>query len=223
MVRRTFANLFYTDDYYKSLQPLFFFTRALGITSYVVVSNERGFKSLAISRYSVVVVLLTLSFFCYCCVYMVHSKTTYIGHFLNTDITNGGEKLIILTSGIAAVIVLITNTLRRRQLLWVFEYFPKIDKSFERIGIRWNYTKVLQNVIWRLIFMGFIFSITLIIYIGCWIRLHALPSWQLIYITLAQLIGISFTVLLFNSLMMSTKLRIKALNKVSKFYVRRIF
>ncbi|XP_018796589.1 PREDICTED: uncharacterized protein LOC108973652 [Bactrocera latifrons] len=182
-----FAKLLRAHEYYKSIQPLFFFTHALGITS--------------------------LSLFAYCCAYIVYCKDTYIGHFLNTDITNGGEIAIVLASGIAAVIVLITNTLRRRRLLWVFEYFPKIDKNFERIGICWNYTKVLQNVIWQLIFTGFIFLMTLIIYIGCWVRLQALPSWQLIYITLNQLIGISFTILIFNFLMMLTKLRLTALNK----------
>ncbi|XP_049307293.1 putative gustatory receptor 28b isoform X3 [Bactrocera dorsalis] len=216
VVRRTFAKLLCADEYYKSIQPLFFFTHALGITSYAVVSNERGFKALKISRYSHIVIFLTLSLFAYCCVYTIYCNVTYIGQFLNTDITNGGEMAIVLASGIAAVIVLITNTLRRRQLLWVFEYFPKIDESFERIGIRWNYTKVLQNVIWQLIFTGFIFSITLVIFIGCWVRLEVLPSWQLIYITLNQLIGISFTILVFNFLMMSTKLRLTALNKVLK-------
>ncbi|XP_049307301.1 putative gustatory receptor 28b isoform X4 [Bactrocera dorsalis] len=216
VVRRTFANLFGAHEYYKSIEPLLFFTHALGITSYVVVSNERGFKSLAPSRFSLIVVFFSVCFWIYCCAYKVYYKVTYIGHFLNTDITNGGEMAIVLANGIAAVIVFITNTLRRRQLLWIFENFPKIDKSFERIGICWNYRNLLKIVICQLIFTSFIYSIICILYISCWIRLQVLPSWQLIFIVLSQQIGICFALCLFHHLMISTKLRIKALNKVLK-------
>ncbi|XP_028895208.2 putative gustatory receptor 28b isoform X3 [Zeugodacus cucurbitae] len=216
VVRRKFANLLSADDYYKSIQPLFFFTHLIGITSCVVVSNESGFKSLAFSQLSHFVVIFVLTSFAYCCAYIVYYKATFIGHFLNTDITNGGEKAIVLASGTTAVIILITNTLRRRRLLCAFEYFPKIDKSFERIGIHWNYSRVLRNVICRLIFTGFILVIMLIIYVGCWSRLNAYPSWQLIFITFFQLTGIYFTVLLFGFLMLSTRVRIKALHKVLK-------
>ncbi|CAD7000370.1 unnamed protein product [Ceratitis capitata] len=217
LLRRVFRNLLDADNYYKSIQPLFFCTQILGLTSYVVSTNKSGVKSLTMSALSHIVALVQLVGFAYSSAYVVYFNATYIGQFLNTDITNGGEKSIVLASGATAVVVLITNFVRRRRLLWVLEYFPRIDKSFQRIGICWNYTKVLHCILSKIVFMICVLSIAFGIYVCCWRRLDVYPPLPIIFMSLNQQIGIYFTILLFSFVMLSTRVRMQALNKVLNF------
>lgn len=212
VMRRRFTHLHCANEYYNAIQPLFCFTHLIGVTSYVVVTNEQGVKSFAVSRLSYIIVTFNLACFAYCSFYLVHLKSTFIGKFFDSDVTNNGEKFIILYSGTMSTTILITNILYGRQLQWVFKHFLKIDRSSERIGIQWNYRKVFYHVIGRLIFAGFVLSSFFVIYMIC---LRAYPTWQLAFMTLSQMFEIAFTTLLFNFLTLSTRLRIKALNKVS--------
>lgn len=215
VLRRTFTHLSCAKEYYKAIQPLFYFTHLLGVTAYVVVTNERGVKSLAISRFSYIVLILILAGFGYCGVYIVCSKSTFIGNFINSDITNSGEKIIILFSCAATMNVLVSNIVGRRQLHWVFKHFFKIDKLFGRIGIQWNYRKVFYNAIWRLIYTVFLISIALIIYGSCFYRLNAYPSLQLFFVMLNVMTVLHFTIFFFEFLIMLTAVKIQALNEVS--------
>uniref|UniRef100_A0A0A1WVI4 Gustatory receptor n=1 Tax=Zeugodacus cucurbitae TaxID=28588 RepID=A0A0A1WVI4_ZEUCU len=215
-LRRILANLLCIDDYYSAIQPLFFFANLFGVTSYVVVTNERGIKRLTFSRLSHYAMLFIVICFIYCCAYIIRSETTFIGLFINTDITKMGEKVIVLVSGVGTMYILITNILQRRCLLWLYDYYPKIDKNFERIGVHWNYTKLLQSVIWRLISANAVVSAAMLICIICWVRLHASPSWHLLFTKLIQIIDIYLTIILFDFLMMSTRMRFKALHEVLK-------
>lgn len=215
-VRRTFSNLLCAHDFYKAIQPLLFFTHLLGVTSYVVVTNKRGVKSLAFSRLSYVISIVIVACFLYSSHFVVFYRETYIEPFTATGVINSGEKVIVLTNCAGAFIVLINNFLYRRQLLWVIESFPKIDKTFERIGIHWKYTNVLLIVICLLAFTNFVLLSILLVFILIWeCGFHYYPPLPEMFVTLHVPICIHYAVLVFTFLMLSTEVRMHALNKVS--------
>ncbi|XP_028895207.2 putative gustatory receptor 28b isoform X4 [Zeugodacus cucurbitae] len=215
-LRRFFGNLLCADGYYSAIQPLFSFTHLLGVTSYVMVTNKRGIKRLAFSQISDFVVISILICFIYCYVYIVRLEGTFVGLFINTDITKMGEKFTISALSFATVNLLITSNLQRRRLLWLFECYPKIDKKFVRIGIHLNYTKFFRNVICRIFFACAVISGVMVICTACWASMQIYPTWQLLFLTLYQIIYIYLTIILFDFQIISTRVRFRALKEVLK-------
>ncbi|XP_050318814.1 putative gustatory receptor 28b isoform X3 [Bactrocera neohumeralis] len=215
-LRRSFTHLNSNDEYYRAIQPLFGITHLLGISSYVVVTNEKGVKSLANSPFSYIVLILNLAVIVYCGVCIIRSKSTFIGNFVVSDYTVVIEKVLFSSICTATVNILIRNIARRRQLHWLIKHFFKIDRKSGRIGIQWNYRKLFYRVIWRLILSVSHLAVIWTINVICINRLNVHPTLQLFYASLSLKIAFQFTFFLCHFLMMSTALRIKALNGVLK-------
>ncbi|XP_050318815.1 putative gustatory receptor 28b isoform X4 [Bactrocera neohumeralis] len=216
VLRRTLTHLNSNDEYYTAIQPLFGITHLLGVSSYVVVTNKRGVKSLANSRFSYIVLILNLAVIVYCGVCIIRSKSTFVGNFMDSDYTAVFEKVVSPLICTANVNILIRNFAGGQQLHWLIKHFLKIDRKSGRIGIQWNYRKVFYGEIRRLMYIVSQFSITLIINIICSYRLNAFPTLQLSYVILSVMIVLQFTIFLCDFLMMSTGVRLQALNEVLK-------
>ncbi|XP_017493622.1 PREDICTED: uncharacterized protein LOC108381725 [Rhagoletis zephyria] len=151
---RSFKKLFNVDDFYKSVQPLILSSNLLGLTPFVLATDQQGRKSLQISRRTYFFVLLILAVYFYCCYYIAYCQDTFVGAFLNTDISNGGDKCILMGSGVAAMAVLNSNVLRKQRLFWALQYFQQIDEHFQRIGVHWNYTNIRRQAFCMLLIGG---------------------------------------------------------------------
>lgn len=103
--RRLFRKLFTSDNYYKSMQPLFWVTFFHGVTPFRVVTLNNGRKTLQSSCVGYLNSVANLLLIAFCHGYTMYHNESLVGYLLMNGVSDFGSKLEVF-NGIVGVMVL---------------------------------------------------------------------------------------------------------------------
>lgn len=213
--RRVFNKLFTSDNYYKSMQAMFFLTFLYGVTPFRVVTISNGHKRLSSSPFGYLNALLHVTVMAFCYAYTIRYNESIVGYFLSNNISNLGNKLYVLSGVIGATVVFISAIVRKKILEKSMKLFLEIDEHFKLIGQTVDYTAILRFVLLVLSLVALLDFTLTIIFVYCLKSMNASPSPCLVVIVVGECLGISLSISLFCSLTRSTQRRVRLLNQVS--------
>lgn len=213
--RQMFQLVFTSDNYYKSMQPMFFLTFLYGVTPFRVVTAKNGRKRLQTSYFGYLNSMLHVSLMAFCYAYTFYYNESVVGYFFRNSISNLGNKLYFFGGVTGATVVFISAVVRKKLLVQTFNVLLKADEHFNRIRYKLDYTQILRFVLFVLTVVA-IFDFTLtIICVYCLKSISVYPSPFLIFLVITEFWGICISIALFCAMARSVQRRIRLLNKVS--------
>lgn len=217
--RRLFNKLFTSNNYYKSMQAMFFLTFLYGVTPFRIVTTDCGDKRLSSSSFGYLNALLHVSVMAFCYAYTIHYNESVVGYFLSNNISNLGNKLYVLSGVIGATVIFISAVVRKKILVKCVNLFLKIDERFKVIGQTVDYTTILRFVLLVLSSVALLDCTLTIICVYCLKSMDASPSPCLVVIVVGECFGISLSISLFCSMTRSIQRRMQLLNQVRKWMI----
>lgn len=211
---RLFNRLFTSDNYYKSMQAMFFLTFIYGVTPFRVITNEYGSKVLKTSYFGYLNSIVHVCVMAFCYAYTMYYNESVAGYFFSNNISKLGNKLYVFSGVIGSTVVFISAVIRKKVLEKCFKMFLKVDECFKRINYKLDYTQILRFVLFVLSTVALFVGTLTVICVYCLKSMKAYPSPCLLVIVVAEFLGISVSISLFCSMARSIQRRVRLLNKV---------
>lgn len=187
---RLFNKLFTSDNYYKSMQAMFFLTFIYGVTPFRVVTSKCGCKSLKTSYFGYINALLHVCAMAFCYAYTMHYNESVAGYFLSNNISKLGNKLYVFSGIIGATVVFVSALIRTKILQRCFNILLETDECFKGIAYSIDYTLILRFVIFVLSAVVLFVGTLTVICIYCLKSMNVYPSPCLIVIVVAEFLTI---------------------------------
>ncbi|XP_075151156.1 putative gustatory receptor 28b [Haematobia irritans] len=210
--KRVYRKLLTSNDFYKSMQAMFCCAFVNGITPLRIVTLANGVKTLRTSIFGYCNLLMHLVLMAYCYSYTMYHHESVVGYLLRTKVSDYGNKLHVCSGVLGATVLPISAIVRKSSLEKSFNIILEADQHFSRLKCNLDYTEILRYVLFVLS-MVFIFDCTItVICIYCLDSLSVYPSPCLIFLVVAEVLGISVTISLYCAIVRSIQRRIHQLN-----------
>ncbi|XP_061399299.1 uncharacterized protein LOC133335019 [Musca vetustissima] len=213
--KRLFRKLFTSNSYYKSMQPMFCTTFVSGVTPFRIVSLPNGGKILKTSYFGYLNLVVHVILMAYCYAYTMHHHESVVGYLLSTKVSKYGNYLHVCSGIVGATVLPVVAIIRKKTLEKSFNLYLEVDRHFDRINVSLDYSQILQYVIFVLSMVALFDCTITVICIYCLNSISVYPSPCLIFISVAEVMGISVTISLFCAMVRSAQRRMRLLNKFS--------
>lgn len=216
---RVFKKLFTSNSYHKSMQPIFFVTFLYGVTPFRIVTAKSGDKYIRLSYFGYINSLLHILSMAFCYAYTMYYNESVVGYFLENNISNLGNKLYFFGGVVGATVIFISAVVRKKVLIKSFNLLLKADRHFLRIHYSLDYTQILRFVLFVLSTVAVFDCSLTVICVYCLKSLHVYPSPFLVFLVIAEFLGICISISLFCAMARSVQRRVRLLNTVSTIHV----
>lgn len=213
--KNLFRKLFTSDNYYKSMQPMFFVTFVSGVTPFRVVTKQNGSKSVETSFLGYFNCVLHGLLMGCCYAYTMRYNESVVGYFLSNNISNVGHKLYVLSSILSISVLFVSAIKRKNILIKSFNIFLEIDRRFNTLCYWLDYTRIMRFVLFVLQAVATFGCTITVICVYCLNSMSVYPSPCLILIVIGEVLSVSVVISLFCTFSKSSQRRITLLNRVS--------
>uniref|UniRef100_A0A1I8MIR2 Gustatory receptor n=1 Tax=Musca domestica TaxID=7370 RepID=A0A1I8MIR2_MUSDO len=210
--KRLFRKLCTSPNYYKSMQPMFWTTFVSGVTPFRIASLPNGAKYLKTSCFGYLNLFVHFILMAYCYAYTMLHNESVVGYLLSTKVSKYGNYLHVCIGVMGATILPVAAIIRKKTLEKSFNIYLEVDRHFDQIHVGLDYSQILRYVLFVLSLVA-IFDCTItVICIYCLNSISVYPSPCLIFIAVAEVLGISVTISLFCAMVRSAQRRLRRLN-----------
>uniref|UniRef100_A0A1I8P3U9 Gustatory receptor n=1 Tax=Stomoxys calcitrans TaxID=35570 RepID=A0A1I8P3U9_STOCA len=211
--KRLYRKIFTSNDFYKSMQSLFCCTFVMGITPFRIVTLPNGLMTLRTSFFGYFNLLIHLMLMAFCYAYTIYHKESVVGYLLRTKVSDFGNKMHVCSGILGSTMLPVAVILQRKSLEKAFGIFMQADSYLCQLNFNLDYTIVLRYVLFVLSMVGIFDCAMTMICIYCLSSLSVHPSFCLIYLVVAEILGISLTISLYCAMARSVQRRFNHLNK----------